>query len=85
MYITEAHPIDAWQVTDNLEDAVLVATTPTADERHTVAGLCVKDLGIEFSDFRGKRLDQNVSGKRSKVWAFVARLIPGRASVVRRG
>ena len=48
VYITEAHPVDAWQVTDNVEDDVLVATTATADERYTVAGLCVKNLGIEF-------------------------------------
>ena len=48
VYITEAHAVDAWQVTDNLKDDVLVATTRTPDERYTVAGLCVKNLGIEF-------------------------------------
>ena len=48
VYIEEAHPIDAWQVSDNLKDDVLVATTKTADERYRVAGLCVTKLGIEL-------------------------------------
>jgi hypothetical protein len=48
VYIEEAHPIDAWQLSDNLEDDVLVATTRTADERYQVAGLCVTKLGIEL-------------------------------------
>ena len=48
VYITEAHPIDAWQVNDNLEDDVLVATTKTADERYKVAGICVTNLGINL-------------------------------------
>jgi Iodothyronine deiodinase len=48
VYIQEAHPIDQWQVNDNLEDDVLVASTKTNDERYRVAGLCVKDLGIEL-------------------------------------
>lgn len=48
VYITEAHPIDAWQVNDNLEDDVLVATTRTADERYNVAGICVRNLGINL-------------------------------------
>lgn len=48
VYIEEAHPIDAWQVSDNLADDVLVATTKTADERYRVAGLCLTKLGIEL-------------------------------------
>ena len=48
VYIQEAHPIDAWQVESNLADEVLVATTTTADERNTVAGVCVTKLGIEM-------------------------------------
>lgn len=48
VYIEEAHPIDAWQLDDNLEDDVLVATTRTAEERHQVAGLCITKLGIEL-------------------------------------
>ena len=48
VYIQEAHPIDAWQLNDNLKDDVLVASTTTKDERYNVAGLCVKNLGIEL-------------------------------------
>ena len=48
VYIQEAHPIDAWQLTTNVNDDVLVATTKTADERYQVAGLCVTKLGIEL-------------------------------------
>jgi type I thyroxine 5'-deiodinase len=48
VYIQEAHPIDAWQVDDNLADDVLVASTTTADERDRVAGMCVTKLGIEL-------------------------------------
>jgi Iodothyronine deiodinase len=48
VYIQEAHPIDAWQVDDNIDDDVLVASTTTADERVTAAGMCVRNLGIEL-------------------------------------
>lgn len=48
VYIEEAHPIDAWQVSSNVDDDVLVATTKSADERYAVAGLCVTKLGIEL-------------------------------------
>ena len=48
VYIQEAHPIDAWQVDDNLKDDVLVKSTETADERDHVAGVCLAKLGIEL-------------------------------------
>ncbi len=48
VYIQEAHPIDAWQTESNVKDDVLIATTKTADERYTVAGLCLTKLGIEL-------------------------------------
>jgi hypothetical protein len=48
VYIQEAHPIDAWQLDDNIEDEVLVASTKTLDERVNVAGMCIRDLGIEL-------------------------------------
>lgn len=48
VYIEEAHPIDAWQLDDNLEDDVLVASTKTLDERVAVAGVCMTKLGIEL-------------------------------------
>lgn len=48
MYIEEAHPIDSWQVSDNVSDDVLVATTKTSDERYKVAGVCLTKLGLEL-------------------------------------
>ena len=48
VYIQEAHPIDAWQVDANLKDDVLVASTMTKDERMNVAGVCIRNLGIEL-------------------------------------
>ena len=48
VYIEEAHPIDAWQLSDNVKDDVLVASTKTEGERMNVAGMCVRNLGIEL-------------------------------------
>lgn len=48
VYIQEAHPVDAWQVSSNVKDNVLVASPVTAEDRLLVAGKCVRDLGIEF-------------------------------------
>lgn len=48
VYIEEAHPIDRWQVEDNLENDVLVASTKTTDERYKAAGICVTKLNIEL-------------------------------------
>jgi iodothyronine deiodinase-like protein len=48
VYIQEAHPVDAWQLYDNVKDDVLVATTTTKDERFNAAGLCVRNLGVEL-------------------------------------
>jgi type I thyroxine 5'-deiodinase len=48
IYIQEAHPIDAWQVDDNLKDDVLVSSTMTKDDRLKTAGMCIRNLGIEL-------------------------------------
>ena len=48
VYIQEAHPIDAWQLDDNVNDDVLVASTMTDDERVDVAGVCMTKLGIKL-------------------------------------
>jgi Iodothyronine deiodinase len=48
VYIQEAHPIDAWQLYDNVQDDVLIASTRTQDERYSAADLCVRKLGIEL-------------------------------------
>ena len=65
VYIQEAHPIDAWQVNDNLKDDVLVASTMTADERLKVAGLCVKNLKIDLPalvDGSDNRVERDYTG-----------------------
>jgi Iodothyronine deiodinase len=48
VYISEAHPVDRWQLGSNVKDDVLVKNTTTDDERMDVAGVCVRKLGIEF-------------------------------------
>jgi Iodothyronine deiodinase len=48
VYIQEAHPIDAWQVSDNLKDDVLVKSTMTAEEREQTADVCLAKLRIEL-------------------------------------
>lgn len=48
VYIQEAHPVDAWQVSSNVKDNVLFASTTSVEDRSDVAGKCVKDLGIEL-------------------------------------
>ena len=65
VYIQEAHPIDAWQVDDNLEDDVLVASTMTKDDRVAAAGMCVRNLGIELPaliDETDNRVEQAYTG-----------------------
>ena len=61
VYIEEAHPIDGWQVSANLEDDVLIATTKTADARYEAAGVCITKLGIELPalvDDLGNRVER---------------------------
>lgn len=48
VYITEAHPTDVWQTESNLKDKVLFASPRTEEERTTLAGTCVRKLGIEI-------------------------------------
>ena len=48
VYIQEAHPVDAWQLDDNVKDDVLVPTPTTLEERLDVAGVCMTKLGIEL-------------------------------------
>ena len=47
VYITEAHPSDVWQMESNLKDKVVFASPRNEDERASVAGACVRKLGIE--------------------------------------
>lgn len=65
VYIQEAHPIDAWQLDDNVKDDVLVATTITKDDRLNAAGMCVRNLGIELPalvDEPDNRVERDYTG-----------------------
>ena len=73
VYIQEAHPIDAWQVDDNLEDDVLVASTKTTDERVTVAGVCLTQLGIKLPalvDEADNRVEQLYTGWPDRLYVI---------------
>ena len=48
VYITEAHPSDVWQMQRNVKDQVVFASPRNQDERASVAGTCVRKLGIEI-------------------------------------
>lgn len=48
VYIQEAHPVDAWELDDNVVDDVLVASTTTENDRERVAGVCMTKLGIKL-------------------------------------
>ena len=48
VYIGEAHPSDAWQVTSNLRDKVIYASPTNAAERTSIANVCVVGLGIKL-------------------------------------
>ena len=48
MYITEAHPSDVWQMQSNIQDSVVFASPKNEDERASIAGACVRKLGIKF-------------------------------------
>ena len=48
VYITEAHPSDVWQTESNLKDKVVFASPRTEEERASVAGTCVRKLGIQI-------------------------------------
>jgi len=48
VYITEAHPSDIWQMQSNVKDQVVFANPKSEDERASVAGSCVRKLGIKI-------------------------------------
>jgi len=48
VYILEAHPSDVWQMQSNIKDKVVFASPKTRGQRETVAGMCVRKLGIKF-------------------------------------
>jgi hypothetical protein len=73
VYIQEAHPIDAWQVRDNLEDEVLLASTSTMVERSAAADMCVANLGIELPallDGIDGRVEQDYTGWPDRLYVI---------------
>ena len=48
VYILEAHPTDVWEMQSNVRDNVLFRSPRDEDERASVAGTCVRRLGIKF-------------------------------------
>ena len=48
VYIREAHPSDIWQMAVNEREKVVYESPRNADERANLAGVCVRNLGIEF-------------------------------------
>jgi len=65
VYIQEAHPIDGWQLDDNVEDDVLVSSTASDEERVQVAGVCMTKLGVELPaivDEADDRVEQAYTG-----------------------
>jgi len=48
VYIQEAHPVDLWQVSSNVEDGVLFASPQTSGERSETAEVCVVKLAIKM-------------------------------------
>ena len=48
VYIREAHPSDIWQMTSNVRDQVVYESPRNQSERADLAGVCVRNLGIEL-------------------------------------
>ena len=48
VYIREAHPIDGWQVPENLRQHILLPSAKTQEQKDEHADLCVVKLDIHF-------------------------------------
>jgi type I thyroxine 5'-deiodinase len=73
VYIQEAHPIDAWQLDDNVQDNVLYANPKTTEERTDVAGVCVVKLGIEMPaliDGADNKVEQDYTGWPDRLYVI---------------
>jgi hypothetical protein len=46
VYIQEAHPVDLWQLSTNVEENVLVQSPSTLSERAGLATACARNLGL---------------------------------------
>lgn len=48
VYILEAHPSDVWQMQSNVRENIVFASPKDFEERNSLAGTCVRKLGIKF-------------------------------------
>jgi hypothetical protein len=73
VYIQEAHPIDSWQVEDNIKDDVLVASTMSKEDRVAAAGMCMTKLGIELPaliDEADDKVERNYTGWPDRLYVI---------------
>ena len=71
VYITEAHPSDVWQMQSNVRDKVVFASPKNEEERASVAGACVRKLGIKFPavlDEFGNSTEQVYTGWPDRIY-----------------
>ena len=71
VYITEAHPSDVWQMQSNIRDNVIFASPRNEEERASIAGACVRKLGIKFPavlDEFGNSTEQAYTGWPDRIY-----------------
>jgi Iodothyronine deiodinase len=71
VYITEAHPSDVWQMESNIRDQVVFASPKNEEERASVAGACVRKLGIKIPavvDEFGNSTEQAYTGWPDRIY-----------------
>jgi type I thyroxine 5'-deiodinase len=71
VYITEAHPSDVWQMQSNVKDKVVFASPKNEEERASVAGACVRKLGLKFPavlDEFGNSTEQAYTGWPDRIY-----------------
>lgn len=76
VYILEAHPSDVWQMESNIHDQVVFASPRDEDGRATVAGACVRKLGIKFPavlDEFGNSTERAYTGWPDRIYLIDAR------------
>lgn len=48
VYIREAHPVDEWQVPNNITDGVEIAQTRNMEDRRAVASACAVGMRLDI-------------------------------------
>ena len=76
VYITEAHPSDIWQMQSNIKDNVIFASPKDEQERASLAGMCVRKLGIKMPavvDEFGNSTEQVYTGWPDRIYLIDAK------------